>query len=168
MHYTKFSTHARLLEWLSSKESSCSAGDAEDTRDVGSIPGLGRSLREGHGTHSSILAWRIPWTEEPGRLQSIGWQRVRHDWSDWAWAWAHILPLGYHTSTADIANQSQHSLSLHRDTASTIFTRQYFRGTTPTLWPGHIRGNPFAIPAIGITCTNVDRVISKVYYIFMN
>ena len=30
-------------------------------------------------THSSILAWRIPWTEEPGRLQSMGLQRVRHD-----------------------------------------------------------------------------------------
>ena len=35
-------------------------------------------------THSSILAWRIPWTEEPGRLQSIGLQKVRHDWSDLA------------------------------------------------------------------------------------
>ena len=31
-------------------------------------------------THSSTLAWKIPWTEEPGRLQSIGWQRVGHDW----------------------------------------------------------------------------------------
>ena len=31
------------------------------------------------GAHSSILAWRIPWTEEPGRLQSMGSQRVRHD-----------------------------------------------------------------------------------------
>ena len=30
-------------------------------------------------THSSILAWKIPWTEEPGRLQSMGSQRVRHD-----------------------------------------------------------------------------------------
>ena len=30
-------------------------------------------------THSSILAWIIPWMEEPGRLQSLGWQRVRHD-----------------------------------------------------------------------------------------
>ena len=30
-------------------------------------------------THSSILAWEIPWTEEPGRLQSMGLQRVRHD-----------------------------------------------------------------------------------------
>ena len=36
-------------------------------------------LEEGMATHSSILAWRIPWTEEPGGLQSIGSQRVRHD-----------------------------------------------------------------------------------------
>ena len=36
-------------------------------------------LEEGVETHSSILVWRIPWTEEPGRLQSIGSQRVRHD-----------------------------------------------------------------------------------------
>ena len=36
-------------------------------------------LEEGMATHSSILAWRIPWTEEPGGLQSIGSQRLRHD-----------------------------------------------------------------------------------------
>ena len=36
-------------------------------------------LEEETATHSSILAWRIPWTEEPGRLQSIGSQRVGHD-----------------------------------------------------------------------------------------
>ena len=36
---------------------------------------------EGMATNSSILAWRIPWTEEPGGLQSIGSQRVRHDWA---------------------------------------------------------------------------------------
>ena len=35
-------------------------------------------------THSSILAWRIPWTEEPGKLQPIGLQTVGHDWSDLA------------------------------------------------------------------------------------
>ena len=34
-------------------------------------------------THSNIPTWRIPWTEEPGRLQFIGSQRVRHNWSDW-------------------------------------------------------------------------------------
>ena len=36
-------------------------------------------LEKGMTTHSSILAWRIPWTEEPARLQSMGSQRVRHD-----------------------------------------------------------------------------------------
>ena len=36
-------------------------------------------LEEGLVTYSSILAWRIPWTEEPGRLQSLGMQRVGHD-----------------------------------------------------------------------------------------
>ena len=38
-------------------------------------------LEKGTATHSSILAWRIPWTEEPGRLQSMGLQTVRHDWA---------------------------------------------------------------------------------------
>ena len=46
--------------------------NAVDVRDVGSIPGLGRSLQEGMATHSSIPPWRIPWTEEPGGLQSMG------------------------------------------------------------------------------------------------
>ena len=50
----------------------------------GSIPGSGRSPGEGHATRSSILAWRIPWTEEPHGLESMGSQRVRHDWSDLA------------------------------------------------------------------------------------
>ena len=45
--------------------------NAGDVRDTGSIPGLGRSLGEGKATHSSILAWRIPGTEEPGELQSM-------------------------------------------------------------------------------------------------
>ena len=39
-------------------------------------------LEKGMATHSSILAWRIPWTEEPGGLQYIRMQRVGHDWSD--------------------------------------------------------------------------------------
>ena len=41
-------------------------------------------LEEGMETHSSILAWRIPWTEEPSRLQSMGSQRAGHDWSNLA------------------------------------------------------------------------------------
>ena len=45
----------------------------------GLIPGLGRSSGEGKATHSSTLAWKIPWSEEHGRLQSMGLQRVGHD-----------------------------------------------------------------------------------------
>ena len=52
---------------------------AGDLRDLGLIPGSGRSPEEGMATHSSILAWRIPWTGEPGGLQSTGSQRVGHD-----------------------------------------------------------------------------------------
>ena len=39
--------------------------------DLGSIPGLGRSLEKEMATHSSTLAWKIPWVEEPGKLQSM-------------------------------------------------------------------------------------------------
>ena len=53
--------------------------NAGDIRDMGLIPGLGRSPGEGMVPHSSILAWRIPWTEVPGGLQSMGLQRVGHD-----------------------------------------------------------------------------------------
>ena len=56
-----------------SKGSACNAGDSD------LIPGLGRSSRKGQTTHSNILGWRIPWTEELGALQFIGSQRVGHD-----------------------------------------------------------------------------------------
>ena len=55
------------------KESSCKAGDQ------GSIPQLARSPGQGKATPSSILAWRIPWTEEPVELQSMGSKGGRHD-----------------------------------------------------------------------------------------
>ena len=53
-----------------------SLSNAGDTRDTGSIPGWGRPLEEAMATHSSILAWRIPWTEECSGLHSVGSQRV--------------------------------------------------------------------------------------------
>ena len=53
------------------------AGDV--VRDTGSVPGSQRSLEEEMASHSSILAWKIPWTEEPGGLQSTGLQRVGQD-----------------------------------------------------------------------------------------
>ena len=51
----------------------------DTARDLGSIPESVRSPGDGLATHPSILAWEIPWTEEPGRLQSTGSQKVGHD-----------------------------------------------------------------------------------------
>ena len=65
-----------LPQGLSSKEFACSAGTSGDT---GSCPGSGYHLEEEMATHSSPLAWRVPWTEELGGLQAMGSQRVRHD-----------------------------------------------------------------------------------------
>ena len=53
-----------------SKEFACNSGDP------GLIPRLGRSPGEGNGNHSTILAWTIPWREEPGGLQSVGSQEL--------------------------------------------------------------------------------------------
>ena len=53
-----------------------------DKRDVVLIPWSERSPKGGHGNPLSILVWKIPWTRESGRLQSIGSQRVGRDWSD--------------------------------------------------------------------------------------
>ena len=53
--------------------------NAGDTRDVGLISGPRRSPGVGNSTHSGILAWKFAWAEEPGGLQSMGPQRVRHD-----------------------------------------------------------------------------------------
>ena len=56
---------------------------AKQERQVWSL-GWKDPLEEGMAAHSGILAWRIPWAEEPGRLQYIGSQRVGHDWSNLA------------------------------------------------------------------------------------
>ena len=64
------------MQWLSGKESTCQCRRHVSDPWVGKIP-----WRRKWQTHSSILAWKIPWSEEPGGLQSMGWQRVRHDWA---------------------------------------------------------------------------------------
>ena len=53
--------------------------NAGDIRDMGSVPELGKSPEGGHGNPLQYSGWRIPWTEEPGGLQSTGPQRVRLD-----------------------------------------------------------------------------------------
>ena len=63
---------------------------AGDLRDAGSIPGLGGSPGGGHGNSSSILAWRVPWTEDPDRLQSVGSHRVGYYQSDLACTRVHF------------------------------------------------------------------------------
>ena len=63
------------------KTSACNAGD------LGSIPGLGRSPGEGKATHSSILAWRIPWTIRHGS------QRAGHDWATLTFTWYFLKKL---------------------------------------------------------------------------
>ena len=75
-------TNGKMRVWAndggaSGKEPSASAG----TLSLVQILSLGLEdpLEEGMATHSSILAWRIPWTQEPGGLQSMGSQRVGHD-----------------------------------------------------------------------------------------
>ena len=76
---TDFHTYQPLYGlpwWLRGKESAYNAGD------TGSIPGPGRSAREGTATHASILAREIPWTEEPGGLQSMGSQESQTWLSD--------------------------------------------------------------------------------------
>ena len=59
--------------WLSGKESTSNAGN------TGLIPGSEDILEKEMATPSSILAWEIPWAEELGELQQMGWQRVGHD-----------------------------------------------------------------------------------------
>ena len=81
LHFT--STHRACLEGgviikgfpggLDGKESACNAGN------LGSIPGREDPLEKGMATHSSVLFWRIPWTEEPGGLQSMVSQRGGHE-----------------------------------------------------------------------------------------
>ena len=103
-------------------------------------------LKKGMATHSSILAWRIPWTEEPGGLQSIGSQRVRHDWSDWAQhkeqRWDRVREKG---------NKQPQDPCMHKHLTATVRGRDYYavsfheeRGRkwqpTPVVLPGTSHG----------------------------
>ena len=89
---------------LEGKASACNAGDP------GSIPVSGRSLEKEMAPHSSTLAWKTPWMEEPGRLQSSVPQRVGHDftftffylfysWASWLWSALMLQPvyMAYYT-----------------------------------------------------------------------
>ena len=72
-----------LPQWLRCKESTCNIGDR--CRKHWFNPWVEKiPQEEGMATQSSILVWRFPWTEEPGKLESMWWLEVGHDWSDLA------------------------------------------------------------------------------------
>ena len=109
--------------------------NAGDIRVLGLISGSGRSPGGGHGTYSSVLAWRVPWTEEPGGLQNIGSLRVGHDRSDSA-----------HTNTIDslVAQWERTCLSVQEmqvldPWARNIPWRRKWQ-TTPIFLPGKSHG----------------------------
>ena len=65
------------------------------------------TTEEGMATHSSFLAWRIPWTEEPGGLQPMGSQRVRHDWAD-----TDVSLVGWDTSAESPEGKEAHTAGI--------------------------------------------------------
>ena len=69
----------RLYVYMGFSGGSAVKNPPANAGDIGLIPGSGDPLEKERTTHSSILAWELPWTEEPGRLQSTGPQRVRPD-----------------------------------------------------------------------------------------
>ena len=89
-------------------------------------------LKEGTATHSSIQAWRIPWTEEPGGLQSMGLPGVRYDWS----RWGHTAQLTVHfpaplanlgaVSTGHHYNHTAVAGSKKNDPGGRCFCRKWF------------------------------------------
>ena len=93
----KNNMHMPFKEWGFPRGSAVKnpLASARNAGDMSLIPGFWRSLEEGMVTHSSILAWRIPWTEEHGGLQSMASQRVGHHWSDWALSKNRNIPFAF-------------------------------------------------------------------------
>ena len=133
-----------------------------DTRDAGLIPGLGRSLEKEIETHSSILAWRIIWTEDPGGLESMESQRIEHDWSNhsqsygfssghvWMWEldceeswmlknccfWTVVLENTLESPLDCKEIQPVHSKG---NQSWVFFGRNDAKAETPVLWPPHAK-----------------------------
>ena len=123
-----FMTSLSLLWWLRQERICLQCGRPGFDSWVGKIP-----LEEGMASHSSILAWRIPWTEEPGGLQSTGSQRVRHDWAtqhstarDFTHAYSESGNKQKNHSIAEIEVQiKQVSMSIKKTSLSLIYISIY-------------------------------------------
>ena len=100
------------------------------------------TMEEGMATHSSTLAWKIPWTEEPGRLQSLGSQRVWHDWvnehthTHTHTQWKYKVPLTSQHNTVVLLLQIIKLLSVLNYSSITIIPRKCLR---TWVWIYHYR-----------------------------
>ena len=97
-------------------------------------------LEEDIAMHSSILTWRIPWTEEPGRLQFIGSQSVRHDWSDFSSVQFRSVTQWCPT-LCDPMNRSTPSLPVHHQLLE--FTQTHVHREGDAIQPSH----PLSFPS---------------------
>ena len=114
------------------------------------VQSLGRKdpLKEGIATHSSILAWRIPWTEEPGRLQSTGSQRTGQDLEETQAgikiAWTNINILRYADDTSLMAEREEELKSLLMKVkveSESWLKAQHSENKDHGIWSHHFRGN---------------------------
>ena len=85
-------------------------------------------LEKEMATHSCILAWKIPWTEDPDRLQSMGSQRVRHDWEI---SLTHSLIITYNYKIQPVHSKG--------DQSWVFIGRTDAKAETPILWPPHVK-----------------------------
>ena len=97
-------------------------------------------LEEGVVTHSSVLAWRISWTEEPGGLQSTGSQRVGHDWSNLA---------GMHLFSAEYCVE----FFMEKSWYSGFFPAVLLIGSPVKGWPNNINGVDLILDLFLASCT---------------
>ena len=137
----------------------------QETRET-QVQSLGQecSLEEEMATHSSILVWRIPWTEEPGGLQSIWSQRVGHHWAQHSmseWTWGFIKLLTSQKRDVDMMGLLVKEHSLPKNTNLKIKSRSLFRAhfqwggfichfwmplnTTPSVLLWHLSLNVYSV-----------------------
>ena len=105
-------------------------------------------LEESMATHSSNFSWRIPWTEEAGRLQSMRWQRVGHDWSNLAHMHLYIYISSVQFSSVtqlcptlcDPMNRSTPGLPVHHQHSE--FTQTHVHRVSDAIQPSHPLSSP--------------------------
>ena len=104
--------------------------------------------------HSSILAWRIPWTEEPGGLQSVRLHRIRHDWAPWETLWKGRERKGSYLSLLRLCNKIPQTAWLKRR----ILIWHSFGGWKPKMKEP---ADPFRVRALFLACRQPPSPVSS-------